>query len=92
MKKGDTVVYIEHHEHCMDTDPISFTIGKLYIVSGVVENSDQNYSGIRVHNGTNEECFMFHSQYKIAVPNNELSRVLYPNWVEHGKYLIPEEK
>lgn len=90
-KVGDKVIYVKHHKFCIKTDASNFEIGKIYEITDLAEDSATTYGGVYVKNEGKDETFLYPSQFKTIVPNNKLSRVLYPNWVEHGKYLIPED-
>lgn len=86
-KVGDMVRYISHQG--FGDDVSYFEIGKAYLVKSV------DTKGLRVnipvisHSG-----YLTFEQIELAVPNNPLSRIVYPKLVptECGKYLTnPEE-
>jgi hypothetical protein len=91
LKIGDKVIYVKHHEFCIKSDSINFEIGKIYEITDLADVSIEYYGGVYVKNEGKDETFLYPNQFKTIVPNNKLSRVLYPNWVQHGKYLIPED-
>ena len=109
MKIGDKVIYVKHtnYDDCIkytkiqDEDSVErftrsdkqkFTIGKVY---EIVSDGNNNTTKITSDIGKNYDVFTY--QIQKVVPNNELSRVLYPNYIEseNSDYLIPnigEEK
>ena len=101
-KVGDRVVYIKHTNHAdvlkfrpdqskSDTeyqrknDKKTFEIGKYYTISYV--NEVDSLIKFEENSGS-----VYPFQITLGVPNNKLSKVLYPDyevWSENPDYLIP---
>jgi len=88
MKVGDHVIYLEHCEWTSETlrvDKEYFTIGEVYMIKEI--------------EGTKEAVWFddiarevrFEQISRPVTINNKLNKVLYPDFIEYGKYLIPKE-
>ena len=84
-KVGDKVIYLEHtHE----ADPDYFTIGEVYTIRWT--SSTTKYCTV-----DNIDFGVDFYQIKLVVPNNALSRVLYPFYEvcpQNSDYLTPREE
>jgi hypothetical protein len=85
MKVGDHVIYIKHCEWTSETlrvDKLKFTIGNVYKIK-TVDRDLITFDGIYRE--------VMRDQVEKVIDSSKLNKVLYPEFIEYGKYLIPKE-
>jgi hypothetical protein len=82
---GDEVIYINHCTFTsiiFSADKRNFKIGKVYEIERVREDA--------IYFKGNAGQVLLDQVIKPLI-NNKLNKVLYPDYIEYGKYLIPKE-
>lgn len=87
-KVGDIVTYIKHIE---DYDSKYFVLGKKYKVVSVVSLPDVLHVENNIIDDAGYEDQVYVGQVTKCVPNNKLSKLVYPKYIESdcGEYLVP---
>jgi hypothetical protein len=82
---GDEVIYINHWNWAsliFSSHKRNFKIGKVYEIEIVREDAI-------FFKGNDRQVLL--DQVIKPILNNKLNKVLYPDYIEYGKYLIPKE-